>query len=103
VDSVSAMAALYFPSSEPTAVNYCNKPEEFVKIANSADSILPEGLRTKLATTGRTPKADDVKYVFITKVGPGPINVSQEESLLDSASGNPVEPGPKHKRLRMGV
>ena len=55
----------------------------------------------ELNATGRIPKAGDVKYVFVTKSGPGPISQDSSESLLDSSTGLPIEPGPKHKRMKI--
>lgn len=102
MDSLLAMVTQYFPTSDASAVSYCNRPEEYLRVANSVSTHLPAELQSRLATTGRVPKPDDVKYVFLTKVGPGPVNVPQSESLLDAATGEPVEPGPKHKRMRIG-
>lgn len=50
---------------------------------------------------GRLPNAGDVKYIFHTKSGPGPLQQPPSESLLDPETGNPVAPGPKHKRMRI--
>ncbi len=102
MDSLLAMATLYFPTNDASAVSYCNRPEEYLRVANSATALLPTELQARLATTGRIPKPDDVKFVFLTKVGPGPINVPISESLLDPNTGEPVEPGPNHKRMKIG-
>eukprot|EP01040_Poterioochromonas_malhamensis_P001394 gene1395-1476_t len=102
VDSLLAMATLYFPTNDASAVSYCNRPEEYLRVANSAPTLLPTELQARLATTGRIPKPDDVKFVFLTKVGPGPINVPISESLLDPNTGEPVAPGPNHKRMKIG-
>ena len=65
--------------------------------------ITPE-LSAQLSRTGLSRKAaGDVKYVFVTKAGPGPTRQSAEEHLLDPTSGLPVVPrGLKHRRLRIG-
>ena len=96
------MVTLYFPTNDASAQTYCNRPEDFLRVAAENDSFLPNDLKAKLATTGRVPKAGDVKYVFVTKSGPGPINQPQSEALLDAATGEPREAGPKHKRLKIG-
>lgn len=82
--------------------DYCNKPEEYNRVS-SDESLLPADLKERLARTGRIIKADDVKYIFVTKSGPGPIRQEAVEHLLDSNSGLPVEPGPKHKRMKIGA
>jgi diphosphomevalonate decarboxylase len=102
VDSLLALVNLYFPTSDSTAESYCNRPADFLRVGATINEHLPEELVAKLATTGRIPKPDDVKFVFVTKVGPGPVNLPANESLLDPNTGNPVEPGPAHKRLKIG-
>ncbi len=94
------MSALYFPAPNQTA-DYCNKPEEFDRV-KADEGLLPEDLKTRLAATGRIPKSGDVKYVFVTKSGPGPIRQDDSERLLDPSTGLPVEPGPRHKRMKIG-
>jgi hypothetical protein len=95
-----ALSALYFPAPNGTS-NYCNKPDEFDRV-NADASLLSEELKVKLAATGRVPKSGDVKYVFVTKSGPGPISQPESERLLDTTTGLPVEPGPSHKRMKIG-
>jgi hypothetical protein len=98
---VLALATKFFPTNDKSAESYCNKPEKFREISEKADHLLSEnGLLEKLVMKKKQPQAGDVKYVFVTKVGPGPINVSPEESLLDN-TGNYREPGPGHKRLQI--
>ena len=94
------MSTLYFPAPGPVE-NYCNKPEEYNRVSGD-ESLLPNDLKERLARTGRIPKAGDVKYIFVTKSGPGPIRQPVEEHLLDHNTGLPVEPGPKHKRMKIG-
>lgn len=65
------------------------------------NTFVPSELSTRLAATGRVPKESDVKYVFLTKSGPGPILQPIEESLLDASTGLPVPPGPNHQRLQI--
>lgn len=92
--------AKYFPA--PGAVDeYCSSPEEYSRIAADTDALVPPELIEKLDKTGRAPVPGDVKYVFLTKSGPGPIRQPLEESLLDPETGMPVPPGPKHKRMRI--
>ncbi len=94
------MSTLYFPAPGDVE-NYCNKPEEYNRVSND-ESLLSAELKERLSRTGRTPKAGDVKYIFVTKSGPGPILQPAEEHLLNAESGLPVEPGPKHKRMKIG-
>lgn len=96
--------AHYFPAPGQAA-DYCNKPELYAEVTAQVDKFLaaapvsPSEVFAKLDATGRVPHAGDVKYIYVTKSGPGPICQPAEESLLDSATGQPVAPGPKHKRM----
>lgn len=99
VPLVLAVMAKYFPAPG-AAADYCNKPDEFSKVQGDA-SLIPAELAAKLDKTGRNPAAGDVKYVFVTKSGPGPLRQPLSESLLDPATGLPVPPGPKHKRMKI--
>ncbi len=80
---------------------YCNRPDVYNQVAAAVNTFVPAELNTRLAATGRIPKEGDVKYVFVTKSGPGPILQPAEESLLDAATGLPVPPGPNHRRLQI--
>lgn len=98
VDDLLSMVATFYPA--PSAVEkYCNTPERF---SAAAGQTLSEDLLAKYHATGRKPSANDVKYVFVTKAGPGPQEQPLSESLLDPATGNLVEPGPKHQRMKIG-
>ena len=81
------------------AAHYCNNAAALQEAVRSVD-LSPE-LLSKLDATGRTPRSGDVKYLFLTKSGPGPIRQPWEESLLDGESGLCKEPGPKHKRMKI--
>ena len=61
--------------------------------------MLSSELIAKIDAT--SPRASDVKYVFSTRSGPGPTQQPIEEALLDPATGLPVPPGPKHRRLQI--
>lgn len=104
---VFAVMAHYFPSHTGSGMDYCNKPAEYDEVVANIDSYLKNEcctsveLLSKLDMTGRSPNPGDVKFIFLTKSGPGPILQSQEESLLNPANGMPVEPGPKHKRMKL--
>ena len=95
----------YFPAPGGNAEAYCNKPEEYNDVVAHMDKYLSTAagvdMRTELNATGRVPAAGDVKYIFVTKSGPGPVAQPAEESLLNPATGLPVEPGPKHKRMQI--
>ncbi len=88
----------YFPAGGATA-DYCSNPAMYDRVNTDAASLLPVELIAKLDQTGRVPLAGDVKYIFCTKCGPGPLRQPAEESLLDPASGMPVPPSARHKRL----
>jgi hypothetical protein len=99
---VLAVMARYFPA--PGAPDlYTNDATSYVRVAAAAvyDSLVPAELQTQLERTGRAPAAGDVKYIFNTRSGPGPIKQPLEESLLDPATGGPRPPGPKHARMRI--
>ena len=101
---VFAVMAHYFPAPGAPA-DYCNKPDLYNEVTARVDSFLTEApvspaeVFATLNATGRVPHAGDVKYIYLTKAGPGPIVQPAEESLLDPATGLPVVPGPKHKRM----
>lgn len=89
----------YFPA--PGALrDYCNNVPEYAD-AVAKQAFLPEQLLTSLAKTGRTPSAGDVKYMFYTKSGPGPIEQPQSEALLSPQTGLPVPAGPGHKQMKV--
>jgi hypothetical protein len=91
----------YFPAPNSDASLYCNKPAEFDALVAQFDSLVSAELLAKLEAAGRIPSAGDVKYVFLTKSGPGPIAQPVEESLLDPKNGQPVEPSSKHRRMKL--
>lgn len=99
--------AHYFPAPNDPA-DYCNNPTLYNDVVTEVDRYLTtptagsgRELLTKLDATGRIPNAGDVKYIYTTKAGPGPIIQPSTESLLDSTTGQPVAPGPKHKRMKI--
>lgn len=97
VPVVAAAMGRYFPAPGPLS-RYCNRSADLASyLADS--SLLPEDLIRKLDETGRLPVAGDVKYIFLTKSGPGPIALPSSEALLSPATGLPVEPSSKHRRL----
>lgn len=102
VPIITAAMSIYFPARTPDALGYCNKPEEFAGYNAAADSLLSAELKAKLAKTGRLPQGGDVQYVFLTKVGCGPIEQPATEHLIDVTTGLPVEASAKHKRLKLG-
>ena len=101
VELVFAAMIRYFPAPG-AAEDYCSNPNEYNRVNNSSSSsILSDDLIQSLNSTGRVPNAGDVKYIFLTKPGPGPICQPLRESLLDPTSGLPIPPGPSHKRLKI--
>ncbi len=101
VDSIMAMVTAFYPAPGSSA-DYCNRPDIYDNTAARQSELLPPSVMARLQSTGRVPRAGDVKYVFVTKSGPGPVRQPLEESLLDPATGDLVEPGPRHKRMRIG-
>ena len=105
---VTAVMAHYFPppplSSDPSSAEaarslYCNNP---TLLRDAELNVrLSEELLERLDATGRTPRSGDVKYMFLTKSGPGPVRQPYEESLLDEQTGLFKEPGSKHKRMKI--
>jgi diphosphomevalonate decarboxylase len=100
VAMVAAVMATYFPAPG-AAEDYCNKADVLSCYLDDS-SLIPAELRAKLDETGRKPIAGDVKYVFLTKSGPGPIQQPMSEALLSPATGLPVAPSSKHKRMVIG-
>lgn len=98
---VTAVMSHYFPAPGSNAAEYCNKPDDFNRIVSAVDIHISSELKTKLDATGRIPKAGDVKYMFLTRAGPGPIAQPETESLLNPETGEAVAPGPKHKRMKL--
>lgn len=90
----------YFPAPGDSSA-YCNKPAEFDSLVAQFDEIVPAELASKLEGAGRKPAAGDVKYVFLTKSGPGPVPQPVEESLLNPLNGQPVQPSSKHSRMKL--
>lgn len=96
--------AHYFPAPGAPAA-YCNKPELYDEVVANIDkfatfgSITTDDLLSKMNRAGGKREAGDVKYIYVTKSGPGPLLQPADESLLSPATGLPVEPGPKHKRM----
>jgi hypothetical protein len=97
---VLAVMTHYFPAPGAPA-DYCNRPDLYEKVVAAMDSYVTADMRSKLDATGRVPKAGDVKYIFSTRAGPGPVLQPASESLLSSETGLPVAPGPKHKRMKI--
>eukprot|EP01038_Epipyxis_sp_PR26KG_P007312 gene7312-9962_t len=98
---LSSIMAKYFPAPHNNYDNYCNKPSELQHHLSQFDSLIPPELIKRINETGRIPIPNDVKYIFLTKSGPGPINQPLTESLLDYNTGLPKEPGPKHKKMKI--
>ena len=47
------------------------------------NDLVGDELRAKLDKCGRVPAANDVKYMFLTKVGGGPVLQTVEDSVID--------------------
>lgn len=102
---IMAAMAKYFPAPGPTG-DYCNNKTEFDRVNAEAAELLPAELQEALSKCGRVPAANDVKYMFLTKVGGGPIEQTVEGSVLDLAYGVPKlaqETDKLHKRMSIGA
>ena len=99
---VLAVMGKYFPSPTAQTGLYCSNPALFEKVAKDLSTLVAAPLLEALKLTGRVPVSGDVKYIFVTKPGPGPLRQGPEESLLDPATGATKPPSSKHKRLQIG-
>jgi hypothetical protein len=64
-------------------------------------SLIPAELIEKLDKCGRAPASGDVKYIFYTKSGPGPIHQPLSEAVLDTSTGLPIDVSHKHARMKI--
>jgi len=94
---ILAVMAKYFPSPGITA-DYTND----VVFYEKAKGFTLDSMQGELDKAGKVPTPNDVKYIFYTKSGPGPIQQPITESLLDPVTGDPVPPSSKHKRMNIG-
>lgn len=102
VSVVVAVMTRYFPAPDNDYPEYCNNPSAITAIIDSDPLSGVEGLIASLDRCGRTANVSgDVKYMFLTKSGPGPIQQPQAESLLDPATGLNVPPSSKHKQMKL--
>jgi diphosphomevalonate decarboxylase len=99
-EMIMAVMARYFPAPSKTS-DYCSDPVFYDGCNGKAGDLIPAELLALLEKTGRVPMAGDVKYVFHTRAGPGPIKQPSDEMLLDPATGMPVAPKPHHKKLEI--
>jgi len=96
-----AVFSTYFPSTND-AKDYCNKPDMYVSAEKNRCSLVPKELLVACDKTGRKCSVGDVKYVFVTQPGPGPVQQPIEEALIDLTTGGYKAPSDKHKRLNIG-
>lgn len=94
---VASAMLKFFPAPGPL-VDYCNDPTSLASHIGD-NSLIPEALLTRLQSTGRVAVPGDVKYVFLTRAGPGPVLQPLSESLIDVTTGAPKDPGDRHKRM----
>ena len=101
---ILAVMAHYFPApSVPGPSGYCSNEDALAKVIQKTSQLVSPQLMASLDHTGRTPASGDVKYIFLTKLGPGPIRQPFEESLLDAHTGLAKAPSNKHKRLQISA
>ena len=96
---IYAIMTRYFPAPAAPA-DYTNKPSMYEQVCGDAN-LIPEELCNKLDRCGRAPAAGDVKYIFYTKSGPGPILQPIDEAILDTTTGLPIDVSHKHKRMQI--
>ncbi len=96
---IYAIMARYFPAPRE-AEAYTNKPNLYQSVTADAD-LIPAALVEKLNKCGRVPTAGDVKFIFYTKSGPGPIEQPISEAILDVATGMPIDVSHKHRRMKI--
>ena len=94
-----SVVSKYFPAPGDVA-DYCNDAKAF-GTAISGQDTLPAELIRRLNKTGRVPRSGDVKFVFLTRPGPGPQCLDSAESMLDATTGLPNERGAKIQRLKV--
>lgn len=94
-----SVVSKYFPATGDIS-GYCNNVNAF-ETAIASLTKLPAELIQRLDRTGRVPKAGDVKYVFLTRAGPGPKCLDPSEALLDSSTGLPSAQVGKIRRLQV--
>ena len=101
---ILAVMAYYFPAPNVLGPSgYCSNPETLAKVVQNTSNLISPPLLSALDHTGRIPASGDVKYIFLTKSGPGPIRQPIEESILDPTTGLAKAPSSKHKRLQISV
>jgi hypothetical protein len=102
VEMLLSVMSKYFPPMSANISEYCNDKEALCA-AIQRQGALPGDLLSSLERCGRVPVPGDVKYIFVTRPGSGPINVGMEHALLDPATGQPVPPRPEHRQLKVGT
>jgi diphosphomevalonate decarboxylase len=102
VPMLMAVFAKFFPCATSLLSDYCNKPSVFMDAETNFNDLVPSDFYTKLKSTGRPCRAGDVKYMFVTKPGSGPVEQPLEEAIIDSVTGEYKAPSPKHRRLKIG-
>lgn len=81
---IAALMLHFYPSLAGQEESYVNNKD----IAEKAKSFeLDPTLVSSVEKTGRDPNAGDVKMVYYTKSGPGPLTLSSDEALIDAATG----------------
>ncbi|CAE7751249.1 Mvd [Symbiodinium microadriaticum] len=94
-----SVVSKYFPAAGDYS-DYCNDGRAF-ESAVSSQSSLPIELLRRLDMTGRVPQSGDVKYVFLTRAGPGPQCLDSSQAMLDTDTGLPNEVGRNIKRMKV--
>ncbi len=98
---VMAIMSKYFPSFGQ--LNEYTNDVAFFQKCNGMD--IDADLVEKLDKTGRKPIQGDVKYIFHTKSGSGPVQQDGDQCLLDPSTGLPVAADnavyTRHKKMQI--
>jgi diphosphomevalonate decarboxylase len=74
----------YFPS---TGEGYIANQSEMVKAAVQKHSLSLDLIKAVDNVLGQVPRRGDVKMIYFTKSGPGPLRLGEKEALIDPHSG----------------
>jgi hypothetical protein len=99
VNMILSVMSKYYPAPGNIA-DYCNNSDAYRR-AVEQQSMLHADLIKNLNSTGREPQSGDVKYIFTTRAGPGPIRQPFTQSLLSPQTGLPVPPQPGHEQMKI--
>lgn len=80
---LAALMLHFYPSSNDNQ-NYFNNKS---KLKEAMEFTLDPSLIEAVTRTGREVHANDVKMMYYTKSGPGPLTLTKDEALIDATTG----------------